>query len=229
MPSPVTFETACTGTPTATDSTSATAAIDVVAEVGLRQHDNRVRAALPREHEVALEPAQVVVLRQRADEEDDVDVRGHHLLLADAVLVARRSCGRTPCAAAGRHGSSTCRPPAGRRATQSPTAGRSADSSASCSIRPGRPTRTSPWLGEDVVGAAMLHGDAAGDEPGGRVLVRIPVPVRAPSRAGKAPGPQRSRTTRDSFRSRDARRVARRNSERGVGRTRARMRRAQLS
>ena len=50
-------------------------------EVGLRQHDHGPRAALPREDEVALEPAQVEVLVHRRDEEADVDVRREHLLL----------------------------------------------------------------------------------------------------------------------------------------------------
>ena len=53
---------------------------DVVDEVGLRQQDDRLRAALPRHREVALEPAHVEVERQRLDEERDVDVRGEHLL-----------------------------------------------------------------------------------------------------------------------------------------------------
>ncbi len=55
--------------------------LPVGAEVGLRQHDHGLGAALPRHRDVALEPAEVEVLVERHDEEDRVHVRRQHLLL----------------------------------------------------------------------------------------------------------------------------------------------------
>lgn len=55
--------------------------LDVVAEVGLRQQDHRLGAALPGGREVALEAARVEVVRERGRQEGDVDVGGEHLLL----------------------------------------------------------------------------------------------------------------------------------------------------
>jgi hypothetical protein len=50
-------------------------------EVGFREDDHRLRAALPRERQVALETAEVEILVHRRDDEDDVDVGAQHLLL----------------------------------------------------------------------------------------------------------------------------------------------------
>ena len=88
VPSPVTFETACTGTPIATDSTSR-ARLDVVAEIRLREDDDGLGAALPAERQVPLEPADVQVAVEARGQEDDVDVRGDDLLDRLAVVVGR--------------------------------------------------------------------------------------------------------------------------------------------
>ena len=57
-------------------------------EVGLGEDDDRLRLGVGGEREEALEPAQVEVAVERADDERDVDVRGEHLGLGAAV--ARR-------------------------------------------------------------------------------------------------------------------------------------------
>ena len=70
-----------------TASTSSTRSVFV-------SSDDRLRTALPRHREVALEPAQVEVERQRLHEERDVDVRGEHLLarrLPDLLARDRRA------------------------------------------------------------------------------------------------------------------------------------------
>ena len=46
--------------------------------------DDRARAALDREREVALEQPAVELLAERLDDEHDVDVGGDHLLARDA-------------------------------------------------------------------------------------------------------------------------------------------------
>ncbi len=51
-------------------------------EVGLRQKQDRLRAALPDKGEIALEDA-LVDIGERGDDEDDVDVRGHDLFARD--------------------------------------------------------------------------------------------------------------------------------------------------
>src|SRR5215207_4562777 len=53
--------------------------LDVVAEVGLGEHDDRGGAAAPRDGEVALHPAQACVPRERVDDQHDVDVGGDDL------------------------------------------------------------------------------------------------------------------------------------------------------
>ncbi len=56
--------------------------LQVGAEIGLRQHDRGLRAALPRRCQVALEAARLEVGgRQGRGHEDRVRVRGQHLLL----------------------------------------------------------------------------------------------------------------------------------------------------
>ena len=65
-PSPVTFESAWTGTSAAIDSIRGEGGRGVGCEVALREQHDRLRAALPREDEVALETAQVQVLVERA-------------------------------------------------------------------------------------------------------------------------------------------------------------------
>src|SRR3954469_6995737 len=52
--------------------------------VGFRQEYHRTGAALPREREVALQPAKVQLRVERGDQEDDVDVGCDDLELATA-------------------------------------------------------------------------------------------------------------------------------------------------
>jgi len=54
----------------------------VVRQVGLRENDDRLGAALPGGREVALEPPPVRAAVERIDDEDDVHVRSEHLLAA---------------------------------------------------------------------------------------------------------------------------------------------------
>src|SRR5262245_8673167 len=67
--------------------------LDVLGEVGLVQADDRVRPALPREHERALEPARVEVAVEPAHEERRVHVGGEDLLLRDAPRDLPREAG----------------------------------------------------------------------------------------------------------------------------------------
>ena len=53
-----------------------------VHEVGLREHDHRIGAALEGEHELALEAAEVRAVLEGLGEEDGVDVGGHDLGVA---------------------------------------------------------------------------------------------------------------------------------------------------
>ena len=62
-------------------ATSATNAAGIVDEIGLVQDDHRRGAALPRGHEVALDPARIEVVIEAGDEKHDVDVGGDDLLL----------------------------------------------------------------------------------------------------------------------------------------------------
>ena len=71
--------------------------VDVLGDVGLGEHDDRLRTALPCEHELALEAADVDALaRERLDDEDHVDVGDEHLLvgLLAGVLARERARAR---------------------------------------------------------------------------------------------------------------------------------------
>jgi hypothetical protein len=54
--------------------------VHVLAEIGLRQDDDRLRAALPRGGDVALEAAEAEVVVEPGQEEGGVDVRGEDLV-----------------------------------------------------------------------------------------------------------------------------------------------------
>ena len=60
--------------------------IGLVDEVGLREHDDRRRAALERENELAFETPDVRPVVQRLHHEHEVDVRGDHLRPAGPTL-----------------------------------------------------------------------------------------------------------------------------------------------
>ncbi len=72
-------------------------------EVGLGEDDDRPRAALEREREVALEQPAVELLSERAGRRNDVDVRGDDLLARDVrTRLVRRAARDRAFAAAGR-------------------------------------------------------------------------------------------------------------------------------
>ena len=136
--------------------------VDVVGEIGLGEDEHRLRSALPREREVALEAPEVHVLVDRGDDEHDVDVGGEHLLL-------RRLPGGLPreLRVAGEDGLD--------RPALLVRAGRDGDPVAyrrevggrrSVVEAPGDVHPELAELGEDVVGAAMLHGHTAGGQSG---------------------------------------------------------------
>ena len=146
-------------------------------EVGLRQHDHGPRTALPREDQVALEPAQAQVLVHRGDEKRHVDVRGQHLLLGrlpgglPRELREPRQDGRDR--AHGRAG-------VGPGGDDDPVADHG-----QVGVRR-RLVDEAAWylaaelaeLGEHVVGTAMLNRDPAGDDVvAGEGLVQGAQPV----------------------------------------------------
>ena len=79
VPRPVTAETTCTGTPSATPLDLGLVRVAVLAQVRLGQHHHRGGAALPGGGQVALDAARVEVGVQRRDQEGHVDVGGDHL------------------------------------------------------------------------------------------------------------------------------------------------------
>ena len=105
-------------------------AVDVVGEVGLVEDDDRRDLARPGDREVALDPAQVEVVVEPRDEQGDVDVRGHDLLVVEAACRAGCVGGHPLEDAAPRQdrARSTSSAPS---TTQSPTAGKSERASAS--------------------------------------------------------------------------------------------------
>ena len=75
-------DTASTGTPWASAATSATNARRIVDEIRLVEDDDRGGAALPRGHQVALDPARIEIVIEPGNEKHHIDVRRHHLLLS---------------------------------------------------------------------------------------------------------------------------------------------------
>ena len=138
---------------------------DVVAQIGLRQHHGRLGAALPGQDEVSLDPSQIQVVDQATDEEDDVDVGGDDLLLRRAVLVARGYADER-CAPR-KHAADDRRPFAAKFEGDPVADGGQLGAVRAVVQKPSRKTRAhlSP-LGIDVVGTAVLDGDAAGNVPG---------------------------------------------------------------
>ena len=153
--------------------------VEVVGEVALRQHDRRLGAALPGHHEIALQPARVEVVPERGDEEDDVDVGGDDLLVG----LGPRDLARE------------LRPAREDGMDQS---GRKSDPVADGGIvGPARRARAEPRrdlrallaaLGVDGVGAAVLHGDARGDETGRRVRFELRFELVRPAQVVQVQG-----------------------------------------
>ena len=133
----------------------------IAREVALRQQHHRLGAALARQDEVALEAAQAQVLVERRDDEDDVDVRGEHLLLGRLP----RGLAREPRAAREQR---LDRPRVllGAGGDGDPvTDGGEIGGGAGLLVEPSRDVAAEhAGLGEHVVGAAVLHGDAARDQ-----------------------------------------------------------------
>ena len=77
----MTLEIAWTGRSSATDPTWSSVSSAPTDEVALRQQHHRLRAALAGENDVPLDSSEIQILVERGDDEDDVDVRGEHLLL----------------------------------------------------------------------------------------------------------------------------------------------------
>ena len=154
----MTLEMATIGTPNATDSTSRDRGVDVVREVGLGQHEDRPGAALPGEGEVPLETAQVQVLVERGD---DAARRRRSRRGPAPRPPATPSCARTSCGAGAPPGS--CRPARRAAARSRPSRRRPGRSAGRRPVveAPGDVAPELAELGEDVVGAAMLHGDTA--------------------------------------------------------------------
>ena len=153
--------------------------LDVLRQVALRQHDHRLGAALPGHDEVALEAARVEVVPERGDEEDDVDVRSDDLLV-------HLGPGHLP---------RELRPPrqdgvdeAG--AERDPVAdGGEVGAPARRGAKPRRDLRPQlAALGVDVVGAAVLHGDARGDEAGRRVRFELRFELVRPAQVVQVQG-----------------------------------------
>ena len=148
------------------------AQLPVGAEVGLRQHDHRLGAALPRHRDVALEAAEVEVLVQGHDEEDGVDVRREHLLLGRVEGDLARELRPPGEDVLDRRGSLV-----GPGGDRDPVAdGRQVAGAARLVREPaGRVGAQLAELGEEDVGAAVLRGDArrAADRPRRGVRTRL--------------------------------------------------------
>ena len=70
--------------------------LGVVDEVGLGQHDDRLGAAVERQHQLALEPALVRGVAEGVGQEDDVDVGGQRVGLGAGALERRPPDERRP-------------------------------------------------------------------------------------------------------------------------------------
>ena len=145
--------------------------LHVVDEVGLRQQHDRLRAALPRHREVALEPARVEVERQRLHEERDVDVRREDLLLRDVQRLLAGD-GRTP--------RQQRRDQVRGQVEADPVADRGQALLAHEAVRRARAQLA--LLVHQVVRAPVLDRDAGGDEPGGAVICERGLPAVVPAK-----------------------------------------------
>ena len=66
-----------------------TALVHVVADIGLVEDDDRVDPARPRDGQVPLDPPKVEVVVEPRDEERNIDVRGHDLLVVETGAATR--------------------------------------------------------------------------------------------------------------------------------------------
>ncbi len=131
-------------------------ALGIRGRVALVHDDDRIRAAVPRGGEVALQAPRIQVLPERRDEEDRVDVRRHHLrdrspprLLARERRLARedRLDDALPLAF-----ELSDRDPVSRHGQVEPFQ------------LPGGETSYAPVLGDELARAVMSRDDARGNE-----------------------------------------------------------------
>ena len=146
------------------------AQLELGAEVGLRQDDHGLGAALPGGREVALEPPHVEVLVQRHEQEDGVDVRREHLLLRGGQRDLARE--RRP---ARQDGVDRRRSLVGSGGDGHPVAdgGQVAGPGRLVREPAGHVGAQLAELGEEDVRAAMLRGDARGHVARGGVWLEI--------------------------------------------------------
>ena len=114
----------------------------ICAEVCLVEHDDGNGARVAHDGEIALETARIQIFGERGDEEDRVDVGGHHLLFDGAAgglagdraaaLEAARDDARAPARLRAATLIASARQACAVTHTQSPTAGKSAVARASC-------------------------------------------------------------------------------------------------
>ena len=182
-PSPVRFEIACTGTPYAIVLDLCHRRLRCGVEVALREHDDGLGAALPGEGQVPLQPAQVEILVQRRDAGRP---RRRWPRAPVPPPLARPSCARTSSGGAAPPGSSRLPHRFGRRPGD-PVADDRQLGRRRCLVdeAPGDIAAELAGRGEDVVGAAMLHGDPAGNEPLGGVGLELLAQPVVSSRASE--------------------------------------------
>ena len=134
---------------------------DIRAEVGLRQDDDRLGAALPGGRQIPLEPAQAEVIVEAAEQEDQIDVGSENLV--DRVAIGGLAGDRTSPPEDGVDpGPAVIRP-----ATQAdPVADRGQDAADRSLVieRAGYLGPDGAVLGPDGVDAAMLRRHAARDQ-----------------------------------------------------------------
>ena len=162
-------------------------------KVGFRQHDHRPCPALPGQNEVALEPPQAEILVHRGNEECNVDVGCQYLLfgglpggLARELRVPRQDRGDRACRCFG------------SGAHDDPVADNREVGSCRCLVNQAARNLTAKLaeFRQDVVGAAMLHRDAAGNRVVAgerRVLAAQPVVPAERFKFGQAVTPFRPR------------------------------------
>ena len=133
--------------------------LDVVGEVALREQDDWLGAALAGEDQVPLEAAEVQVLVQRRDDEDDVEVRREHLLLG---RLPRRLARELRTAGQDRDDRPRVLGRAGRDGDPVADDRQVGGGGRLLVEPPGDVAAELPLLGQDVERAAVRHADATG-------------------------------------------------------------------